>query len=153
MPKYIGITLPQDLVNTIERGRTVAILSTFSMKGIPNTAPLIYVYYHGEEALLIAVATDSCTYENLIWQKRVCICFLDKGNVAYSVEGKAGVIRAPSASHPYIHILRVDVTNIKVDKSVFVSVKRGVEWDYCSIQGEEISLSIMDELREVAEEL
>ena len=35
------------------------------------------------------------------------------GNVAYSILGRVGVVRAPSMVHPLMNVVRVDIIDIK----------------------------------------
>ena len=46
--------------------------------------------------MLITINKEHAGYHNMVWQKKVMLCFLDENNVAYSVLGRAGVVRAPS---------------------------------------------------------
>lgn len=102
MAKHVGVKIPEDLKGLLKSERGVGILATFSEKGIPHTTPLQCVYPKGEESLLIAIHKDHTGYHNMVWQKKVMICFLGSDNIAYSVLGRAGVVRAPSLRHPQI---------------------------------------------------
>lgn len=81
------------------------------------------------------------------------ICFMDEGNVAYSVLGRAGVVRAPSNVHPLINVVRIDIIDIKSDRSVLTRVESGVRWSYTSWEAEELSKSLLNELKELAQTL
>ena len=81
------------------------------------------------------------------------ICFLDEGNIAYSVLGRAGVVRAPSLVHPFMNVVRIDIIDIKSDRSVLVKVESGVQWSYTSSEAEELSKALMDEIKELSESL
>jgi hypothetical protein len=89
----------------------------------------------------------------MVWQKKVMLCFLDEGNVAYSVLGRAGVVRAPSLVHPLMNIVRIDIIDIKSDRSVLTKVESGVRWSYTSWEAEELSKALMNELKELSETL
>jgi len=86
----------------------------------------------------------------MVWQKKVMLCFMDEGNVAYSVLGRAGVVRAPSAVHPLMNIVRIDIIDIKSDRSVLTKVDSGIGWSYTSWEAEELSISLLNELKELA---
>ena len=81
------------------------------------------------------------------------LCFMDEGNVAYSVLGRAGVVRAPSEVHPLMNIVRIDIIDIKSDRSVLTKVESGVRWTYTSWEAEELTLALMDELKSLAQNL
>lgn len=152
MAKHVGIKLPEDLTKAI-KNRTLAILATFSEKGIPNTTPIETVYTKGDESLLLSIHKDHTGYHNMVWQKKIMLCFLDENNVAYSVLGRAGVVRAPSFVHPLMNIVRVDIIDIKSDRSVLTRVDSGVRWSYTSEEAEELSNSLLNELKELAKTL
>lgn len=153
MAKHVGVKLPEDLVEVLKKGTTVAILATFSEKGLPHTTPLQCVYPKGFESILISIHKDHTGYHNMVWQKKVMLNFLDENNVAYSVLGRAGVVRAPSNVHPLMNVVRIDIIDIKSDRSVLTKVTSGVRWVYTSSDAEEISVALMDELKELAETL
>jgi hypothetical protein len=133
--------------------KTVAVLATFSEKGLPHTTPIQCVYPKGLEGILISIHKDHTGYQNMVWQKKVMMCFMDEGNVAYSILGRAGVVRAPSEVHPWMIIVRIDIIDIKSDRSVLTKVDAGIKWSYTSWEAEELSKALMNELKELAETL
>ncbi len=153
MAKHVGVKLPEDLVNVLKEGKTVAVLATFSEKGLPHTTPLQCIYPKGIESILISIHKDHTGYQNMVWQKKVMLCFMDEGNVAYSILGRAGVVRAPSEVHPLMNIIRIDIIDIKSDRSVLVKVESGVRWSYTSWEAQELSEALMNELKDLAENL
>ncbi len=153
MAKRVGVKLPDDLVNILKRGITVGVLATFSEKGLPHTTPIQCLYPKGLESVLMSIHKDHTGYHNMVWQKKVMLCFMDEGNVAYSVLGRAGVVRAPSLVHPLMNVVRIDIIDIKSDRSVLTKVDSGVRWSYTSWEAEELSKALMDELKELSETL
>ncbi len=153
MAKHVGVKLPEDLVKVLKEGKTVAVLATFSEKGLPHTTPLQCIYPKGLESILISIHKDHTGYQNMVWQKKVMLCFMDEGNVAYSVLGRAGVVRAPSEVHPLMNIVRIDIIDIKSDRSVLTKVESGVRWLYTSWEAQELSEALMNELKDLSENL
>jgi hypothetical protein len=153
MAKHVGVKLPEDLVKVLKEGKTVGVLATFSEKGLPHTTPLQCIYPKGLESILISIHKDHTGYQNMVWQKKVMLCFMDEGNVAYSVLGRAGVVRAPSQVHPLMNIVRIDIIDIKSDRSVLTKVESGVRWSYTSWEAEELTQALMDELKGLAQNL
>lgn len=153
MAKQVGVKLPDDLVAVLKQEKTVAVLATFSEKGIPHTTPIQYVYPKGSESILISINKDHAGYHNMVWQKKVMLCFMDEGNVAYSVLGRAGVVRAPSLIHPLMNVVRIDIIDIKSDRYVLTKIESGVRWTYTSAEAEELSQGLMGELRELSKTL
>lgn len=152
MAKHVGVKLPDDLVALLKKG-TVGILATFSEKGLPHTTPIQCWYPKGSEGILMTIHKEHTGYHNMVWQKKVMISFLDEGNVAYSVLGRAGVVRAPSMVHPLMNVVRIDIIDIKSDRSVLTRVDSGVRWSYTSAEAQELSDNLMLELKELAQSL
>ena len=153
MAKHVGVKLPEDLILALRTGNTVAILATFSEKGLPHTTPLQCMYPKGTESILISINKNHTGYHNMVWQKKVMLCFLDEHNVAYSILGRAGVVRAPSSIHPLMNVVRIDIIDIKSDRSELTRVDSGVRWSYTSWEAEELTKALMGELKELAETL
>lgn len=153
MAKHVGIKLPDDLLLSLRSEKIVAILATFSEKGLPHTTPLSSIYPKDLESVLIAIHKDHEGYHNMVWQKKVMLCCLDDGDVAYSILGRAGVVRAPSLVHPLMNIVRIDIIDIKSDKSPILTVDSGVRWSYTSPEAQELETAIMGELKELAQTL
>ena len=153
MAKHVGVKLPEDLVNVLKAEKTVAVLATFSEKGLPHTTPIQCIYPKGLESILIAIHKDHVGYHNMVWQKKVMICFLGEGNIAYSILGRAGVVRAPSSIHPLMNIVRIDIIDIKSDRSILTKVDQGVVWSYTSVEAEELVKSLFKELKDLSKTL
>lgn len=153
MAKHVGVRLPEDLIALLKKENTVATLATFSEKGIPNTTPIQCIYPKGQESLLISIHKEHTGYLNMVWQKKVMICFMGEGNIAYSVLGRAGVVRAPSSVHPLMNVVRIDIIDIKSDRSILTKVDQGVLWSYTSSEAEELVKSLFKELRELSKTL
>ena len=153
MAKHIGVKIPGDLMQTLMKCKTVAVLATFSEKGLPHTTPLQCIYPKGDESILLTINKDHTGYHNMVWQKKVMLSFLDENNVAYGVLGRAGVVRAPSNVHPLMNVVRLDVIDIKSDRSVLVRVDGGIRWSYTSPEAEELTNALFEELKDLAKTL
>jgi hypothetical protein len=153
MAKHVGVKLPEDLLAFLKSEQALAILSTFSEKGLPHTTPIQCVYPKGTESILMSIHKDHTGYHNMVWQKKVMLCFIGANNVAYSILGRAGVVRAPSLVHPLMNIVRIDIIDIKSDRSILVRVDDGVKWSYISPEAEELSVALMNELKELSRTL
>jgi hypothetical protein len=153
MAKAVGVRVPDDLLPLLKGGKTVAVLATFSEKGLPHTTPIQWLYPKGSESILITIHKDHEGYHNMVWQKKVMMCFLDSHDNAYSILGRAGVVRAPSMVHPLMNVVRLDIIDVKSDRSSLVRVDEGVRWSFTSNESEELSNAIMNELKELAHSL
>ncbi len=78
------------------------------------------------------------------------INIMGDGNIAYSILGRAGVVRAPSMVHPLMNIVRVDVIDIKCDRSILSKIEKGVEWSYTSTEAQSLVKNLFLELKDVA---
>ena len=83
MSKHVGIKLPEDLLTIIKNGQTVAVLATFSEKGLPHTTPIQSIYPKGQESLLMSIHKEHTGYHNMVWQKKIMLCFLDENNAIF----------------------------------------------------------------------
>ena len=153
MAKHIGVKLPEDLIELLKKERALATLATFSEKGIPNTTPIQCLYPKGQESILLTIHKEHLGYQNMVWQKKVMLSFMSEGNIAYSLLGRAGVVRAPSMVHPLMNVVRIDVIDIKSDRSVLTRIDQGVQWSYTSTEAEELVISLYKELKELSRTL
>lgn len=153
MAKHVGVKLPEDLITVLKSEKTVAVLATFSEKGLPHTTPIQCIYPKGLESILMTIHKEHTGYHNMAWQKKVMLNFLEENNVAYSILGRAGVVRAPSYVHPLMNVVRIDIIDIKSDRSMLTRVDSGVRWSYTSPEAEELSKALMNELKELARTL
>jgi len=153
MAKHVGIKLPDDLIEYLQKEHALGILATFSEKGIPNTTPIQCIYPKGSESLLLSIHKEHTGYHNMVWQKKIMICFLGESNIAYSILGRAGVVRAPSQVHPLMNIVRIDIIDIKSDRSILTKVEQGILWSYTSSEAEELVKSLYKELKDLAKSL
>jgi hypothetical protein len=150
MAKHVGVKLPDDLLQLLKTERVVAVLATFSEKGLPHTTPIQCLYSKGATSILFSIHKDHIGYHNMVWQKKVMLCIMGEGNIAYSILGRAGVVRAPSLIHPLMHVVRVDTIDIKSDRSVLTRVESGVQWSFTSPEAEELTGALMSELKELS---
>ncbi len=153
MAKHVGVKLPEDLIEVLKKGQTVGVLATFSEKGLPHTTPIQTLYPKDRESILISIHKDHTGYHNMVWQKKVMMCFMDANNVAYSVLGRAGVVRAPSSVHPLMNVVRIDIIDIKSDRSVLTKVDSGIKWSYTSPEAEELLQGLLTELKGLSKTL
>ncbi len=153
MAKHVGIKLPEDLREIMLKEKALCILATFSEKGLPHTTPIQCIYPKGQESILMTINKDHTGYQNMVWQKKVMLCFLQENNIAYSILGRAGVVRAPSLVHPLMNVVRIDIIDIKSDRSVLSRVESGVTWSYTSPEAEELTKALMSELKDLEKTL
>ncbi len=150
MAKHVGVKLPDNLIEYLKTEKVVVVLATFSEKGLPHTTPISCIWPKGQESLLMTIHKELIGYHNMVWQKKVMINIMGDGNIAYSILGRAGVVRAPSMVHPLMNIVRVDVIDIKCDRSILSKIEKGVEWSYTSTEAQSLVKNLFLELKDVA---
>jgi hypothetical protein len=128
----------------------VGVLATFSDKGVPSAVPVQWLYPKERESILITIHKEHASYHNMVWQKKVTICFMAEDNVVYSVLGRSGVVRAPSNVNPLMNVVRIDIIEIQNEKSLLTTIDAGVQWSYTSPDAQEVGEALMDELKELA---
>jgi len=52
-----------------------------------------------------------------------------------------------------MNVVRIDIIDIKSDRSVLTKVESGVTWSYTSWEAEELSVALFNELKELAKTL
>jgi flavin reductase (DIM6/NTAB) family NADH-FMN oxidoreductase RutF len=150
MAKHVGVQLPDDLLTLLKTGKVVGVLATFSEKGVPNTMPVQWIYPKGSESILLTIHKEHTSYHNMVWQKKVMFCLIGEGNIAYSVLGRVGVVRAPSMINPLMNVVRADIIEVKSDRSQLVNINAGLQWSYVSPEAEELGEALMEELHDLA---
>jgi len=153
MAKHVGVKIPEELLALLKKEKTVGVLATFSERGLPHTTPIQCIYPKGDESLLLSIHKEHAGYHNMVWQKKVMICFLGENNIAYSILGRAGVVRAPSEVHPLMNIVRIDIIDIKCDRSILTRVEGGATWSFTSAEAEELVKALFAELRSLSKSL
>jgi len=140
------ILVPEEIITTLKEKPRIAILATFSDQGIPHTSPIQFIYPINEESFLIAINKFRQGYRNMVWQKKVSLSFLEK-DIAYNIACRAGVILAPSMTHPIINIVRLDIIKVKKASSLLINIDKGVQYSYASDYAQEVSEAIWEELK------
>ena len=137
----------------MKKENILGILATFSERGLPHTTPIQCIYPKGQESLLMAIHKEHTGYRNMVWQKKVMICFIAENNIAYSILGRAGVVRAPSQVHPLMNIVRIDIIDIKSDRSILSKIESGPKWTYTSPDAVDLVRNLYAELKDLAKTL
>jgi hypothetical protein len=150
---YTRKKLPENLLALLHEGKTVVVLATFNDQGEPHQMPLSCIYPAGKEGFLTAIQPEHMSYNNLVWQKKVSLCFLAEGNIAYTILGRAGVVRAPSKTHPLMNIVRIDLIDFKSNVNVLQTVESRVTTRPTSAEADDLLSALLQELKELASEL
>ncbi len=153
MIKNIGIELPQDVYNLLRERNVMALLATYSDKGIPHITPIHTLFPKNKESILLCMLNNQIGYQNMVWQKKVMLTIIEGPNIVCHILGRAGIVRAPSRVHPLIHIAQIDVIDILPEQSMLVTIESGIQWGYTSSEAQTLYEALMRELKECAENL
>lgn len=131
----------------------VAFLSTADANGIPDVVVVPFFIAKDEESLLFAISKEDPCYKNLIKNKKVILSLYDDGDFCLKILGRAGVVKAPSDTHPLMNIVRLDVIKMSEDKSPFLAVHQGIRIRYKDSKASRFGSAMMKELKKVATQL
>jgi hypothetical protein len=144
------IQLPLDLIGALKYGNVTVILATFSDQGLPYAAPIHFIYPVGMSSLIFTIDKKSLSFMHLVWQKKIALCFLAKGNMVYTVVGRAGVIKAPSEFHPEMNIIRFETITVHREKSQLVKVDSGARFSPAAKELADVDDLLGEELETMA---
>jgi uncharacterized pyridoxamine 5'-phosphate oxidase family protein len=145
--------LPQNVIVKMNSEETFIFLGSVDINGIPNITPVSFVIVKDEESLLFAIHKEEQGYKNLVKSKKVALSFYQDADSVVSILGRAGVVKAPSDTHPLMNIVRVDVINLKIDQSSYLSVQIGIKPKYKDEKAKRFKNAMMTELKKVASQL
>ena len=150
MIKNIGIEIPKDIYDILKNEKILAIMTTFSDKGMPYMTPLSTIYPKNNESILIAILAENTGYKNMVWQKKVVISLIEPNNLCVHMIGRSGIVRAPSKVHPLINIAQIDIIDVIYEDSLLVSIESKIKWKHISPEMKNLHDSLMRELQECA---
>ena len=148
MIKNIGIEIDQEIFKTLQNGKVVGLLTTYSDKGMPLLSIVSTLVFKNRESILIALLSDSLAYKNIVWQKKIMLSCFEAGNIVLYIIGGAGVLRAPSNTHSLMHIIQVDLIDFCEESPMLISIDNGIKWRYVSHEAKVLHDAIIKELHE-----
>jgi len=149
----LGNKLSKEIQARFNQKDGLAFLATVDTNGIPNLTAIPFFIAKDEESLLLAIHKDNQSYKNLVKSKKVIFSVYDENDTCLHIFGRAGVVRAPSDTHPMMNIVRIDVINIRSDTSPYLSVIHGVKVKYKDEKAKRFRAAMIAELKKVATQL
>ncbi|OGL39819.1 MAG: hypothetical protein A3C43_12330 [Candidatus Schekmanbacteria bacterium RIFCSPHIGHO2_02_FULL_38_11] len=149
----LGTKITKEIQAKINPKDNLAFLATVDSSGIPNLTTIPFYMIKDEESLLFAIHKDNSAYRNLIKSKKVIFSIYDENDTCLHIFGRAGVVSAPSDTHPMMNIVRIDVINIKGDTSAYLSIVSGVRVKYKDDKAKRFKTAMLSELKKVANQL
>ena len=153
IPNNLGNKLTKEIQSKISQKDNLAFLASVDSNGIPNLTAIPFYIIKDEESLLFAIHKDNPAYKNLVKSKKVIFSIYDENDVCFHIFGRAGVVSAPSDTHPMMNIVRIDVINVKGDTSSYFSIASGIRVKYKDDKAKRFRTAMVSELKKVANQL
>jgi hypothetical protein len=148
--RVAGMKMPDAIVKTLEEDNAIALLATFSEEGVPHTTPLYFVYPKLTTSILTIMDKEHKCYHDALWQKKVMINVMAKGNISANLLCRAGVIRAPSNTHPFMNIVQFDIISIEIENDPLFMVHDCARTKYACPEAADVVRLMRAELKELA---
>ncbi|MBI5376693.1 MAG: pyridoxamine 5'-phosphate oxidase family protein [Candidatus Schekmanbacteria bacterium] len=153
MNKNSESKVSKELRDRLNEKDRVAFISAVDTNSIPALTIIPFFIAKDEESLLFAVHRDDSTYKNLVKNKKIVFGVFDSGNFCCRITGRAGVVKAPSDTHPLMNIVRLDVISIEKEPSPFMDVVDGIKIKYVDQKASRFAVAMLGELKKVAAQL
>lgn len=151
MIKNIGVEIDQSTFKTLQSNKVIGFLTTYSDKGLPLLSLISTLTFKNRESILIAILSDTIAYKNIVWQKKVMLSFFESGNLVLNIIGRAGVLKAPSDTHPLINIVQIDLIGFCEEEApALITIQQGIKFSYISSEAKVLHDALMKELNEYA---
>src|SRR5574338_442118 len=123
-PKYVrGVALPEDLYAYLQE-MPWGMVASFSKTGLPEISFVSLLYPRYPDTILMGVQHGSELYSNMVWQKKVTCAFYYDDDISYTILGRAGLVSAPSLTHPLVDIFRIDIISLKKENMPFLKIEK-----------------------------
>jgi hypothetical protein len=151
MIKNIGVEIDQETFKVLQSNKLVGFLTTYSDKGMPLLSLISTLVFKNRESILIAILSDTLAYKNIVWQKKIMFSFFESNNLVVNIIGRAGVLKAPSETHPLIHIVHIDLIGFCEEEApALINIQQGIKFNYISAEAKVLHDALMRELNEYA---
>jgi len=151
--ELVGTKLSKEIQNKLNQQDSLAFLATVDLNNIPSLTAISFFIPKDEEGLLLAIHKDNTNYRNLVKSKKVIFSIYTDNDTYIHIFGRAGVVKAPSDTHSMMNIVRIDVINIKSERSSYFSVIQGVKIKFKDEKSKRFRTAMLSELKKVAIQL
>ncbi|OGL38829.1 MAG: hypothetical protein A2149_06795 [Candidatus Schekmanbacteria bacterium RBG_16_38_11] len=151
--ELVGTKLGKEIQDKLNQQDSLAFLATVDLNNIPSLTAISFFIAKDEESLLLAIHKDNPNYRNLVKSKKVIFSIYNDNDSYLHIFGRAGVVKAPSDTHPLMNIVRIDVINIKSERSSYFSVIQGVKIKFKDEKSKRFRTAMLSELKKVATQL
>lgn len=123
----MALELNQEQFQLMQSQGINGVLATTDLEGNPNSAPVHLLWAKDSSTLFLALAIRHQSSENLKTQGRYSLAIMEADDQAFSIQGKAKLIRQPMAANPHMALFKLEVTLVKSDTTPTVKVIQGVQ--------------------------
>jgi hypothetical protein len=149
MIKNIGVEIDYDVFKELQSTKLVGYLTTYSDKGMPLLSLVSTIVLKNREGILMAILADTPAYKNIVWQKKVMLSFFESHNLVLNIIGRAGVVRAPSKTHPLMNIVQIDLIGFCQEAAPsLITITSGIKYGFVSREAKELHDALIKELNE-----
>lgn len=126
MSEVVGSQLTRAIMDLLDKRLTTAVLATLGPEGRPHTTPVSFIACKDAATIRLALTRSHQAYSNIVRSPEVMIEFLDEGDVAFGVLGRAAVEKEAMESDRGMALVRVEVISVKSDLNPLWVVSQGV---------------------------
>lgn len=145
--KKLEERLPANIYEYFRDRTMTGVASSIDEDGYPRGAPMSLFYALNDKTLLMGTQNRSQTFKNTERVGKIALTFINEGDVAFTIRGKARVFKRVMESNQYLGILVIEVEAVKSDVAVDVEVSEGVKYKFRSQKWEDLINAVLKELR------
>ncbi len=139
--------LPANIYEYFQNQTMTGVASTIDEDGYPRGAPMSLFYAPSDKILLMGNQNRSQTFKNTVRLGKIALTFINEGDVAFTIRGRARVFKEVMESNKYLAVIAVEIEAVKSDVAVDVEVSEGIKYTYRSQKWEDMINAVLAELR------
>lgn len=139
--------LPANIYAYFQNQTMTGVASTIDEDGYPRGAPMSLFYAPSDNILLMGTQNRSQTFKNTVRVGKIALTFINEGDIAFTIRGKARVFKEVMESNKYLGIIVVEIEAVKSDVAVDVEVSEGIKYVYRAKAWEDMINGVLAELR------
>lgn len=146
MSKIIGDSMPQELVEVLNKELTTVVLSTITENGLPHSMPVHLAAAPNDKTIRMALVKSHQTTANIKNNSKAFISVLEGPDIALGIRGTASVVKEPMEGNPAMCMIEFKVEEIKSDTTPTAIVSEGVRIQHRSDKTKDFFRGMFDEL-------
>lgn len=147
MGKPLGDRLPDNIYQFFRRNTMTGVASTVDDDGYPRGAPMSLFFAPDEKTLLMGTQNRSQTFKNAEREGKIALTFVGSGDVAFTIRGRARVVKEKMEASEYMGVLAVSIEGVKSDVAVDAEVTEGIKIQFRSAKWKDFFDRVLSELQ------